>query len=165
IDGNTIFRLTFDATVIAGTLNDSVAAIGIELKHEPMRQDLKDLYDADYRTLYQDWIEYFQRTLRKSLTSIPKSLQTPEPYPRLRLLFTEFLLGRLCQFLEGDSKWEDKPPLCSVEKPELREQAAALLKVFTTTRSANLALQLPFMQVSESMGNHDSKIVDAASVD
>jgi integrase len=31
--------------------------------------------------------------------------------------------------------------------------------------SAILALQLPFMQVSESMGNHDSKIVDAASVD
>ena len=28
-----------------------------------------------------------------------------------------------------------------------------------------LALQLPFPQVSESMGNHDSKIVDAASVD
>jgi hypothetical protein len=28
-----------------------------------------------------------------------------------------------------------------------------------------LALQLPFMQVSESMGNHDSKIVDAGSVD
>ena len=29
----------------------------------------------------------------------------------------------------------------------------------------DLTLQLPFMQVSESMGNHDSKIVDAASVD
>jgi hypothetical protein len=28
-----------------------------------------------------------------------------------------------------------------------------------------LILQLPFPQVSESMGNHDSKIVDAASVD
>jgi hypothetical protein len=28
-----------------------------------------------------------------------------------------------------------------------------------------LALQLLFLQVSESMGNHDSKIVDAASVD
>jgi hypothetical protein len=28
-----------------------------------------------------------------------------------------------------------------------------------------LALQLPFLQVSESMGNHDSKIVDATSVD
>jgi len=29
----------------------------------------------------------------------------------------------------------------------------------------NLALQLPFMRTSESMGNHDSKIVDAGSVD
>jgi hypothetical protein len=30
---------------------------------------------------------------------------------------------------------------------------------------SSLALQLPFLQVSESMGNHDSKIVDAGSVD
>jgi hypothetical protein len=30
---------------------------------------------------------------------------------------------------------------------------------------SSLVLQLPFPQVSESMGNHDSKIVDAASVD
>ena len=30
--------------------------------------------------------------------------------------------------------------------------------------SVCLALQLPFPQVSESMGNHDSKIVDAGSV-
>jgi hypothetical protein len=29
----------------------------------------------------------------------------------------------------------------------------------------SLALQLPFQRVSESMGNHDSKIVDADSVD
>jgi len=29
----------------------------------------------------------------------------------------------------------------------------------------HLTLQLPFMDFSESMGNHDSKIVDAASVD
>jgi RecA-family ATPase len=29
----------------------------------------------------------------------------------------------------------------------------------------SLTLQLPFMEVSESMGNHDSKIVDAGSVD
>jgi hypothetical protein len=32
-------------------------------------------------------------------------------------------------------------------------------------KSPSLALQLPFLQISESMGNHDSKIVDAASVD
>src|SRR5258705_11766454 len=29
----------------------------------------------------------------------------------------------------------------------------------------SLALQLPFLKVSESMGNHDSKIVDAYGVD
>jgi hypothetical protein len=28
----------------------------------------------------------------------------------------------------------------------------------------SLALQLPFLSVSESMGNHDSQIVDAGSV-
>jgi hypothetical protein len=30
---------------------------------------------------------------------------------------------------------------------------------------AYLTLQLPFLPISESMGNHDSKIVDADSVD
>jgi hypothetical protein len=30
---------------------------------------------------------------------------------------------------------------------------------------SDLALQLPFLTISESMGNHDSKIVDAGSVD
>jgi hypothetical protein len=29
----------------------------------------------------------------------------------------------------------------------------------------SLALQLPFLTISESMGNHDSKIVGAGSVD
>jgi hypothetical protein len=32
-------------------------------------------------------------------------------------------------------------------------------------RRGHLALQLSFMEVSESMGNHDSEIVDASSVD
>src|ERR1700730_1421285 len=35
----------------------------------------------------------------------------------------------------------------------------------TRLHDFGLALQLPFMEISESMGNHDSKIVDAASVD
>jgi DNA invertase Pin-like site-specific DNA recombinase len=44
---------------------------------------------------------------------------------------------------------------------------ARLVRLARSTRDLLnlLALQLPFMQVSESMGNHDSKIVDAASVD
>ena len=34
-----------------------------------------------------------------------------------------------------------------------------------TVEQAGLALQLSFMKVSESMGNHNSEIVDASSVD
>jgi len=39
------------------------------------------------------------------------------------------------------------------------------LRICPNVRAVALALQLPFPQISESMGNHDSKIVDAASVD
>ena len=47
-----------------------------------------------------------------------------------------------------------------------RQMSGYLLgKVIEQVRMFVVALQLPFPQVSESMGNHDSKIVDAASVD
>jgi hypothetical protein len=42
----------------------------------------------------------------------------------------------------------------------MQEETLALQHVDET-----LALQLPFPKVSESMGNHDSKIVDAGGVD
>jgi len=42
---------------------------------------------------------------------------------------------------------------------------AASAASFNPESQQTLALQLPFMEVSESMGNHDSKIVDAGSVD
>jgi hypothetical protein len=38
-------------------------------------------------------------------------------------------------------------------------------QLLESTARSLLTLQLPFMEVSESMGNHDSKIVDAGSVD
>jgi hypothetical protein len=46
-------------------------------------------------------------------------------------------------------------------------RAMAISSPFGTCDMARcgLALQLPFLKVSESMGNHDSKIVDACSVD
>jgi hypothetical protein len=36
---------------------------------------------------------------------------------------------------------------------------------FSYSLILSLALQLPFLKISESMGNHDSKIVDTDSVD
>jgi N-acetylglutamate synthase-like GNAT family acetyltransferase len=39
------------------------------------------------------------------------------------------------------------------------------IAVDPNAQGQGLALQLPFLKISESMGNHDSKIVDADSVD
>ena len=40
-----------------------------------------------------------------------------------------------------------------------------LLQELAAKAAVSLALQLPFLKISESMGNHDSKIVDAGRVD
>src|SRR5258708_36252715 len=51
---------------------------------------------------------------------------------------------------------------------EARETAAGIVinpAAFTHTSVAILALQLLFLRPSESMGNHDSNVVDASSVD
>ncbi|HVQ72897.1 MAG TPA: LysR family transcriptional regulator [Bradyrhizobium sp.] len=47
---------------------------------------------------------------------------------------------------------------------ELRVSQPAVSQVVSNLERA-LALQLPFWKASESMGNHDSEIVDAGSVD
>jgi hypothetical protein len=56
------------------------------------------------------------------------------------------------------------PPMLTRRTP--RSVSSAKLRpgrIITTL--TGLALQLPFLKISESMGNHDSKIVDADSVD
>jgi hypothetical protein len=56
-----------------------------------------------------------------------------------------------------------------VELSRLEARLPPLLSVIAgmvdLTGFFTLALQLPFLTISESMGNHDSKIVDADSVD
>jgi len=137
IDGNTIFRLTFDASIIAGTRRDSVAAVGVRLEHDPMSKGpLQKLYLSEYRSLYQDWADYFQRTLRNSLVSIPKLFLTSEPYPPMRLLFSEFLQRRLCQFLTAEdisSILSKVPSECP--KGDIQEKATEVLMKFTDQRA------------------------------
>ena len=53
------------------------------------------------------------------------------------------------------SHWHDT----MVDRPE--SDGAAYVTGWTVS---GLALQLPFQKISESMGNHDSQIVDAGSV-
>jgi len=50
--------------------------------------------------------------------------------------------------------------------PQLTDQGrAVLMALIRTTEQGVLTLQLLFLKASESMGNHDSEIVDAGSVD
>jgi hypothetical protein len=59
-------------------------------------------------------------------------------------------------------------PAKAVDEIQVYNANIAAPGQFTIQQHLNyvgLALQLPFMEVSESMGNHDSKIVDAGSVD
>src|SRR5713226_8820523 len=48
---------------------------------------------------------------------------------------------------------------------EANQHARLVGLVLLAVMRQELALQLPFLKVSESMGNHDSNIVDAGSVD
>jgi hypothetical protein len=137
IRGNTIFRLAFDASILAGTRRGSVAGIGIKLNHRPesAKDANKIVYDDDYRSLYEDWARYFQDTIRKSLSIVPKSIMSPDPIPQLRILFTEFLLRRICQFSRNDPDLTKDPTIC--EKDERRD-AEALLADYSKTRFGTL---------------------------
>jgi hypothetical protein len=115
IRGNTIFRLTFDASVIAGTRHDAVAAIVVRLSHHPddAISAKKQPYYDDYRILYDDWMRYFQETILVSLANIQGSFSSRDPHPRLRTVFTEFLTRRICQFAQNDADLTKDPLPCS----------------------------------------------------
>jgi hypothetical protein len=52
-----------------------------------------------------------------------------------------------------------------LQQDDCQRKRAGLDRPAGKRKPAGLALQLPFMSGSESMGNHDSEIVDAGRVD
>jgi len=146
IRGNTIFRLTFDASVIAGTRRDSVAAIVIKLGHRPegaINAKTAPYYD-DYRILYDEWVRYFQETIPISLANIQNSVSSREPHPRLRTLFTEFLTRRICQFVQNDSDLTKDPLPCK------SDQLKAATKLISDYEDVRL----------EKLGKYKDKVFD-----
>lgn len=136
IDGNTIFRLTFDASVVAGTKRDSIAVVVVSMNHDTTSADGKAIYATDYRALYQDWLRYFQSQLRKSLSSVPYSLLTNDPYPPVRLLFTNFVIDRICHLVtQPVDKLLDEIVPCTADS---RPKAEEMLRLFTTMRAERL---------------------------
>jgi hypothetical protein len=137
IDGNTILRLSFDASIVAGTKRDSVAAVVVSLIHDTTTETGKNLYESDYRALYQDWIRYFQSQLRKTLKSVPYSFLTSEPYPPLRMLFSDFLIRRICHFVSEPLKERLFAEVSSCSDDD-KAKAEAMLQAFTYSRDLAL---------------------------
>jgi hypothetical protein len=138
IDGNTILRLSFDASIVAGTKRDSVAAVVVSLTHDTKTDTGENPYESDYRALYQDWIRYFQSQLRKTLRSVPYSFLTSEPYPPLRMLFSDFLLRRICHFVIEPSKERLFAEVSSCSD-DGKTRAEAMLQAFTDSRGLTLS--------------------------
>jgi hypothetical protein len=140
IKGNTIFRLTFDTSVLAGTNKGAVAAIVIRLGHDPKNEksSIKDIYTKDYQSLFENWASKFQDTIATSLSSVSESINSSTPQPHLRLLFSDFLLRRICQFVSGKTDISAGPPECGANQ---KRKAESLLALYTRIRLARLREQ------------------------
>ena len=74
IDGNTLYRLNFNTTVIHGRSSDALAVIRVELEHG---DSLEEAGERFYRALLRDWSEELERRLNDAAES------------RMRLLIEE----------------------------------------------------------------------------
>lgn len=120
IRGNTIYRLTFDATVLPGAKTDALAIIKVTLSHNP-----KDLRD-EYRELYYDWMRRMQVTVDESMEGITNQLAFRRPDLRIRLTLMEFVLRKLCEKLLKPAEQTERERPCDPDQtPESPQMAAA----------------------------------------
>jgi hypothetical protein len=127
--GNTIYRVAFDASVLTGSQKNAVAGIKVKLSHNPRRAmaltnsaspvsnasrlEMTNLrYSEDYRQLYSDWLQVIQKLVTSGADAITQSIANGNPDPRVRLHFTGFMTGRICEFmLTGSLRGSDQIPL------------------------------------------------------
>ena len=73
IKGNTLYRLAFDATVLAGKHSDQLAVVKINLTNEPRAPE----NDRSYIYTYDDWVDYIKDTVRRAVLATEKSIAGP----------------------------------------------------------------------------------------
>jgi hypothetical protein len=123
IQGNTIYRLAFDATVLAGRGANDLALVSVTLEHNPTR------FKAEYDGVYNEWATLMLRTVNESLDGIAKQLFNRGPETRVRVMMSQFLVQHLCRFaieaskattpskkddLKKEENSEDYPEECNV---------------------------------------------------
>lgn len=102
IEGNTIHRLAFGATVVPGTRLDELAIIKVTLSHDidPKREPK---IASEYNKLYEDWLRSMQMTLDKSVDPIVDKIYFRQLDSRLTTSLPRFVLKRVCELLLSSS--------------------------------------------------------------
>jgi hypothetical protein len=99
IQGNTIYRLAFQTSVLSGSRERELALINVKLLHDPLN------FTSDYTDVYNDWMRYFQTVVSASLNSLTLGLASRKLEPRMRLMISAFLRDQVCRkmFLQHSS--------------------------------------------------------------
>lgn len=95
IDGNTIHRLAFNATVIPGTRLDELAVVKVKLSHDPNSPQMA----GGYNKLYEDWLRKMQETVDQAVDQIGKKIAERNLDSRLTTSLPRFILKRVCELL------------------------------------------------------------------
>jgi hypothetical protein len=110
IRGNTIYRLAFDATILAGTKKDSLAVIKIKLSHDWDNPD----FAGDYEELYAEWLRHMQSVFDDNVRAVALTLiqRSIAGVPDLLLHLPTVLTRGVCYDLTINSlmETEEAPP-------------------------------------------------------
>jgi hypothetical protein len=135
IQGNTIYRLSFDATVLPGTRSDALAVIKIRLLHDAEQAENQEALDLEYFQLYEDWLRFMQRLVQKSVGNITQTLLERKPDDRTTQTLPLFLLKRICEFTQirrGQPECDPTADQGSDNSPALKA-ASKTMSEFTAT--------------------------------
>lgn len=95
IRGNTIYRLAFNAAVLAGTRKDSLAVVTVKVAHD--WED--DKFANDYKELYAEWLRHMQNLLDDSVLQVSKMLTYRSVDQRLQLTLPTVISRDVCWFM------------------------------------------------------------------
>jgi hypothetical protein len=155
IRGNTIYRLAFDAAVLAGTKKDSLAVIAVKISH-----DWTDPYFAnDYAELYEEWLRYMQKVLDDSVNEVAMILinRSLDGDRRLQLTLPTVISRDVCWLLVNLQMIE-------VEKQPDFDETSRLNPCNSATSSKELKQANEFLQayISLYLKQRAAAIEDAA---
>ena len=111
IDGNTLYRMNFNTTIIHGQRSDALAIVRVILRHGTIYPNSNKLYRdylmADYRDLLQDWSQELESQLNEAADNRMHLLTEGGARDRDSSEFYTWLRWKICKKLTGIAKTAD----------------------------------------------------------